>query len=211
MVAGSVACSDGPVRQTGGAGGGAGGSAGGSAGDADAFDYGVCEGVNGDLECEQFACAEDEQGLALAETLRDVIAEEGMDDVATIRRISLYPGSDQLFVDVHLQVAWYRRSESFESEISETTEALRQSFAQWLAGQQLPEHVVDPEVISAAMKRCDPILVYDPCTDNFTGTMAHAQYDGEAPGCTPWATYAEVDVTTGELLQCVIHEEYGCE
>ena len=199
-----MAC--GPARDEGNAEGSGGGS---SAGES--FDYSHCEGVRADPECEGIACAPEGPARDMTALLLDVIDEQGKSDVITIRRVSHYPDTNQLIVDLHLQVEWYRAWEFINTKIPETTAELREVFAGAVASWEIPEHVVASDVIAAAMASCDPSLVYDPCADNWHLGVAHTQVDGEAPGCTPWSTWAEVDVTTGELTNCVIHEEYGCE
>jgi hypothetical protein len=147
----------------------------------------------------------------MAAVLLDVIEAQGKSDVIAISRIQHYPETNQLLVDLHLQVDWYRAWEFINIKIPDTTEELRAMLDAEVAVWEIPENVVAPEVITAAMASCDPSLVYDPCDDNWHLGLAHTQVDGEGENCTPWSTYAEVDVTSGELTNCVVHEVYGCD
>lgn len=172
--------------------------------------YMACEPPLAEPACVDLECAVDEAARDGLEIFLEEVNSAGHGDLFTPLRAESFE-SGRLLIAYQLQVDWFRTWRSINVADINDELALRAEFAAHIDAWDIPAQVVSSAVIAEAASGCDPILSYDPCTDNWRNFTAHVQHEWTKPGCVYKTTHAKIDIVTGEVLECVVEAEHGCD
>lgn len=172
------------------------------------FDYAGCPAAMQDTTCLGSACGRTQAAQDYLVIMLEVVADAGHAQYFTPTLAEYAPLVDQLTIDYQLQVGWFRAASTVRFDVPASEELLREEMAAHISGWQIPDSVVTPDALAAAVEACHSQLAYDPCEDNQRDFLVYDRYDGPPPACESWSVV--IDARDASTLLCEVQEPRPC-
>jgi hypothetical protein len=179
-------------------------------GESDEVEYGRCESFVADPTCVGLDCATSAGAREQLAIFLEVVEARGWTDVLTVTSAVFHDDPGTMRIEYFLQVGWLRAPGKVNIDVEGTALQQQRKYEEQVATWRVPQAVVAPAEIAAAIEGCDPELEVDPCFAFAADFVAHAASPGH-DRCPSLVSHASVDAVSGELLDCRVDEPEGCE
>lgn len=175
-------------------------------------DYGSCP-LNGDYDCRGTDCAADAEAVPWIALVEDEIAMRGWSERMWVVSGESVPATNQVLISVLQEVGWFRAWMPINGLRTDVNELeFRTDVGLFLNQIELPESVVDHQVLLDAIADCHPDLVYDPCIHHGWSTSIYLNVTySPAPNCVEELVVFTMDLATGEFVCDLDPPQVGCD